>query len=71
MEGGVHAGGDTATGGTATKGGNATLQLASSVAALLQEMAPFLPAVATQLLPSISERLLSRITARAVRELYV
>lgn len=35
------------------------------------EMAPFLPAVATELLPSISARLVSRISARIVRDLYV
>lgn len=35
------------------------------------ELAPFLPAVATELLPSISSRLISRISARVVRDLYV
>src|SRR4051812_15670300 len=34
---------------------------------LLREMLPFLPAVATEIVPDISQRLLSRISARVLR----
>jgi hypothetical protein len=37
---------------------------------LSAEMLPFLPAVATEILPELSRRLLSRIAARSIRELY-
>lgn len=63
--------GDTGTDGAGKENGSPASQLANSVPALLQELAPYLPAVMTQLVPSISERLLSRVTARAVRELYI
>lgn len=37
----------------------------------LQELAPLLPGVATQVLPELSRRLAGRITARLIRELFV
>ncbi len=37
----------------------------------ITELAPFLPSVATELLPTMSMRLISRIWARAVRDLYI
>ena len=38
---------------------------------LMQELAPLLPGVATQVLPELSRRLAGRITARLIRELFV
>lgn len=37
----------------------------------LQELAPLLPDVATQVVPELTRRLAGRITARLLRELYV
>ena len=37
----------------------------------MQELAPLLPGVATQVLPELSRRLAGRITARLIRELFV
>lgn len=39
--------------------------------AVLRELLPFLPAVATEMVPQLTERLISRILARTIRELYV
>ena len=46
-------------------------ELAADVPRLLQELLPFLPAVATEVLPQLSQRLVSRVAARALRELYI
>lgn len=46
-------------------------ELAAAAPKLLQELMPFLPAVATEVLPQLTQRLVSRIAARAVRELYI
>ena len=45
--------------------------LQASVPALAAELGPYLPAVATELLPTVTYRLFSRIAARAMRELYI
>ena len=37
----------------------------------LQELMPFMPEVAREVLPQLVERLISRITARALRDVYV
>lgn len=37
----------------------------------LRELLPFLPAVATQMVPEVSRKLLSRITARLLREVFI
>lgn len=38
---------------------------------VLQELLPFLPSVATEMVPQLTERLVSRILARTLRELYI
>jgi len=43
----------------------------SSSSDVMPEVAPLLPQVATQMLPDIIGRLTSRISARALRELYL
>ena len=45
--------------------------LGSSSANVMPEVAPLLPQVAAQMLPEIVTRLTSRISARALRELYL
>lgn len=46
-------------------------ELAAAAPRLMQDLLPFLPAVATEVLPQLTQRLASRITARALRELYI
>lgn len=46
-------------------------ELAASAPRLAQDLLPFLPAVATEVLPQLTQRLASRIAARALRELYI
>lgn len=38
---------------------------------VIRDLLPFLPSVATQILPELSSRLFSRITARFVREVFI
>jgi len=63
--------GNTGTDGMVSMQGSSASQISASAPELLRELLPFLPSVATELLPGISERLLSRIAARAVRDLYI
>ena len=65
------AAGNTGSGGMVSMQRGSAAQVAAGVPELVRELGPFLPAVASELLPGISERLLSRIAARAVRDLYV
>ncbi len=53
--------------------GGSTLRMLGPGAdpAALRELLPFLPAVATQMVPEVSRKLLSRITARLLREVFV
>lgn len=37
----------------------------------LRDVLPFLPAVATEMVPEVSRKLLSRITARLLREVFM
>ena len=39
--------------------------------AALRELLPFLPSVATQMVPEVSRKLLSRISARLIREVFI
>ena len=53
-------------------GGSAARALSGSLdARALQELAPLLPGVASQVVPELSRRLAGRITARLIRELFV
>ena len=45
--------------------------LGSSSSAVVPEVAPLLPQVAAQMLPEIVTRLTSRVSARALRDLYL
>lgn len=51
-------------------GGDASRLLQAADPRMAQELLPFLPAVANEILPELVQRLSSRIAARAVRELY-
>lgn len=65
------AAGNTGSSGMVSMQGGSAAQVAAGVPELVRELGPLLPAVASELLPGISERLLSRLAARAVRDLYV
>lgn len=53
-------------------GGSAGMRLLSRPdPSLLADLLPYLPDVATEILPDLAKRLSSRIVARAMRELYV
>ncbi len=71
LRGGLCVAGSTGSGGAVSMQGSSTSQVAASAPVLLGELLLFLPAVVTELLPGISERLLSRLAARAVRDLYI
>lgn len=52
-------------------GGNALNMVSGLVSPAGWELLPYLPGVAAQLLPQFSQKLLSRIAARAIREVFV
>lgn len=61
----------TKLGNFLTGGDAAGLIGGSSDPRVMQEMLPFLPNVATEIAPEVLRRLASRLSARAVRELFV
>lgn len=52
-------------------GGASSFAAGASDPGVLAELLPVLPTVASEMLPELSRRLLSRVSARLVRELYV
>jgi aarF domain-containing kinase len=54
-----------------TGGSSAALSAGRLDPAMVRDLLPFLPSVATQILPELSSRLFSRITARFVREVFI
>ena len=59
------------TGGSAARALGGGGGGAADSARVLQELAPLLPEVATQVVPELSRRLAGRITARLIREIFV
>ena len=62
--------GSSSTGGPGSNGSSRGSALMLNSPAVVAELLPVLPTVATEVMPQLTSALISRISARVVRELY-